>query len=43
MLSEKISNFGLLGCLLIFCGLIVSETYNKKKIEQRFSKSRNNY
>jgi drug/metabolite transporter (DMT)-like permease len=30
LLSEKISNFGLIGCLLIFCGLIVSETYKKK-------------
>jgi drug/metabolite transporter (DMT)-like permease len=30
MLNEKISNFGLIGCLLIFCGLIVSETYKKK-------------
>ena len=31
MLSEKISNFGLIGCLLIFCGLLVSETYKKRK------------
>jgi drug/metabolite transporter (DMT)-like permease len=29
MLNEKISNFGLIGCLLIFCGLIVSEIYKK--------------
>ena len=31
MLSEKISNFGLIGCLLIFWGLLVSETYKKRK------------
>jgi len=31
MLNEKISNFGLIGCLLIFCGLLVSEIYQKKK------------
>jgi drug/metabolite transporter (DMT)-like permease len=30
MLNEKISNFGLIGCLLIFCGLIISEIYKKK-------------
>ncbi len=29
LLSEKISNFGLIGCLLIFSGLIVSEIYKK--------------
>jgi drug/metabolite transporter (DMT)-like permease len=32
MLNEKISNFGLIGCLLIFCGLLVSELYKKKRI-----------
>ena len=30
MLNEKISNFGLIGCLLIFCGLLISEIYKKK-------------
>ena len=25
LLSEKISNFGLLGCIFIFCGLLISE------------------
>ena len=30
MLNEKISNFGLIGCVLIFCGLLISETYKKK-------------
>jgi drug/metabolite transporter (DMT)-like permease len=30
LLNEKISNFGLIGCLLIFCGLIISEIYKKK-------------
>jgi drug/metabolite transporter (DMT)-like permease len=25
LLSEKISNFGLIGCIFIFCGLIISE------------------
>lgn len=32
LLNEKISNFGLIGCMLIFCGLLVSELYKKKKI-----------
>jgi drug/metabolite transporter (DMT)-like permease len=30
LLSEKISNFGLAGCLLIFIGLIVSEIFSVK-------------
>ena len=30
LLSEKISNFGLAGCLLIFIGLIVSEVFSIK-------------
>jgi drug/metabolite transporter (DMT)-like permease len=30
LLSEKISNFGLLGCALIFIGLIVSESFSSK-------------
>lgn len=30
LLSEKISNFGLVGCLLIFIGLIVSEIFSVK-------------
>jgi drug/metabolite transporter (DMT)-like permease len=30
LLSEKISNFGLLGCILIFIGLIVSESFSSK-------------
>jgi drug/metabolite transporter (DMT)-like permease len=30
LLSEKISNFGLLGCVLIFFGLIVSEVFSSK-------------
>jgi len=46
MLNEKISNFGLIGCLLIFAGLIVSETFNQRKNksedERGNSKSRNN-
>ena len=25
LLSEKISNFGLIGCIFIFCGLLISE------------------
>jgi len=31
VLNEKISNFGLIGCVLIFTGLLVSETLNKNK------------
>ena len=30
LLSEKISNFGLVGCVLIFIGLIVSELFSFK-------------
>ena len=30
LLSEKISNFGLLGCVVIFIGLIVSEVFSGK-------------
>ncbi len=30
LLSEKISNFGLIGCVLIFIGLIVSEVFSIK-------------
>ncbi len=30
LLSEKISNFGLVGCVLIFIGLIVSELFSIK-------------
>jgi drug/metabolite transporter (DMT)-like permease len=30
LLSEKISNFGLIGCVLIFIGLIVSELFSIK-------------
>ena len=30
LLSEKISNFGLVGCILIFIGLIVSEAFSIK-------------
>ena len=30
LLSEKISNFGLIGCVLIFIGLIVSEIFSVK-------------
>lgn len=30
LLSEKISNFGLIGCVLIFFGLIVSEIFSSK-------------
>jgi drug/metabolite transporter (DMT)-like permease len=30
LLSEKISNFGLIGCVLIFIGLIVSELFSVK-------------
>ena len=30
LLSEKISNFGLIGCILIFIGLIVSELFSVK-------------
>lgn len=30
LLSEKISNFGLVGCVLIFIGLIVSEVFSSK-------------
>jgi len=30
VLNEKISNFGLIGCLLIFSGLLVSELLDKK-------------
>jgi drug/metabolite transporter (DMT)-like permease len=30
LLSEKISNFGLVGCVLIFFGLIVSEIFSNK-------------
>jgi drug/metabolite transporter (DMT)-like permease len=25
LLSEKISNFGFIGCIFIFCGLLISE------------------
>jgi drug/metabolite transporter (DMT)-like permease len=32
VISEKISNFGLIGCLLIFSGLLASETIDKKKL-----------
>ncbi len=31
VLNEKISNFGLIGCVLIFTGLLVSEMLNKNK------------
>lgn len=31
VLNEKISNFGLVGCVLIFAGLLVSEMLNKTK------------
>ncbi len=31
VLNEKISNFGLIGCVLIFAGLLVSEMLNKNK------------
>ena len=31
VLNEKISNFGLVGCVLIFAGLLVSEMLNKNK------------
>lgn len=31
VLNEKISNFGLIGCLLIFAGLLISELIDKKK------------
>ena len=31
VLNEKISNFGLIGCALIFTGLLVSEMLNKNK------------
>jgi len=30
LLSEKISNFGLIGCVIIFIGLIVSELFSVK-------------
>jgi len=30
LLSEKISNFGLIGCVLIFAGVIVSEVFSSK-------------
>lgn len=30
LLSEKISNFGLVGCVLIFAGVIVSEVFSSK-------------
>jgi len=30
VLNEKISNFGLVGCVLIFAGLLVSEVLNRK-------------
>jgi drug/metabolite transporter (DMT)-like permease len=30
LLNEKISNFGLVGCVLIFIGLIVSEVFSSK-------------
>lgn len=30
LLSEKISNFGLIGCVLIFVGVIVSEVFSSK-------------
>ncbi len=31
VLNEKISNFGLIGCIFIFAGLLVSEMLNKNK------------
>jgi len=30
LLSEKISNFGFIGCVLIFAGVIVSEVFSSK-------------
>jgi drug/metabolite transporter (DMT)-like permease len=30
LLSEKISNFGLVGCVVIFIGLIISELFSSK-------------
>jgi drug/metabolite transporter (DMT)-like permease len=30
LLSEKISNFGLVGCVLIFIGVIFSEAFSRK-------------
>jgi drug/metabolite transporter (DMT)-like permease len=30
LLNEKISNFGLIGCVLIFTGLIISEVFSIK-------------
>jgi drug/metabolite transporter (DMT)-like permease len=34
LLDEKISNFGLLGCLFIFSGLVASEVIDQKKKEK---------
>lgn len=31
MLQEKITNFGLIGCALIFCGLVATEIIDKKE------------
>jgi drug/metabolite transporter (DMT)-like permease len=32
LLSEKISNFGLIGCVFMFCGLLISELMDKNNV-----------
>ena len=34
LLSEKISNFGYIGCIFIFCGLLISELMDKNIVKE---------
>ncbi len=34
ILSEKISNFGYIGCIFIFCGLLISEVMDKNSVKE---------
>jgi drug/metabolite transporter (DMT)-like permease len=34
LLSEKISNFGYIGCIFIFCGLLISEMMDKNNVKE---------
>jgi drug/metabolite transporter (DMT)-like permease len=34
LLSEKISNFGYIGCIFIFCGLLISELMDKNYVKE---------
>lgn len=39
LVNEKISNFGIIGCGFIFCGLLITEVFDNKKKEAGFTET----